>query len=165
MGTAILADDMKIRCDAAPVGMVKAALVHATMQVHHKNVLWLVAPGCDRILDCAATCQELLDDVTSSKLAKRVDPRVKNHEGRIYLTWKSEKTVIMDMVVPLGLVGSFLFHKCPTSTLTASPLISVKNSNNRMETKYMNHPGYSAEFSSVNEEWCRECLPSVYCLV
>ena len=55
------------------------------------------------------------------------------------------------MVVPLGLIGSFLYHKCPTSTLTASLLVSVKNHNNRMEAKYMNHPMYSAEF----EDLCR----------
>ena len=94
VGTAILADDKKIRCDAAPAGMAKTALVHATMQLHHKNVLWLVAPGFDKILKCVS-------DVNAAKLENRVYPRVKNHEGRIYLTGKSEKTRIMDMIVPL----------------------------------------------------------------
>ena len=131
--------------------MAKAALAHTTMQLHHKNVLWLVAPGCDQFLDYASAYQQFLDNVNSSKLENRVDPRVKNHEGHIYLTGKSEKTQIMDMIPPLGLIGSFLHHKCPTSTMTASPLISVKNRNNRMEAKYMNHHGFSAEF----EELCR----------
>ena len=111
IGTAVLADDMKIRCDAAPAGMAKAALVHATMQLHHKNVLWLVAPGCDKILECASEYQQFLDNVKATKLENRVDPRVKNHEGRIYITGKSEKMRIMNMIVPLGLIGSFLYHK------------------------------------------------------
>ena len=149
IGNTVLADDMKIRCDLAPAGMAKAA--HATMQLYHENVLWLVAPGCNQILDCASAYQQFLDNVNSAKLENRVDPRVKNHEGHIYLTGKSEKTQIMDMIPPLGLIGSFLYHKCPTSTMTASPLISVKNRNNRMEAKYMNHHGFSAEF----EELCR----------
>ena len=104
-------DDMKIRCDTAPACMAKASLVHATMQLHHKNVLWLVAPGCDKILECASEYQQFLDDVKATKLENRVDPRVKNHEGRIYITGKSEKMRIMDMIVPLGLIGSFLYHK------------------------------------------------------
>lgn len=35
--------------------------------------------------------------------------------------------------------------------MTASPLISVKNRNNRMEARYQNHHVYSAEF----DELCR----------
>ena len=76
---------------------------------------------------------------------------MKNHEGRVYLTGKSEKHRIMDMMVPLWVIGSFLFHKCPSSTMTASPLISVRNRNNLMEARYMNHYGFSAEF----DELCR----------
>ena len=55
------------------------------------------------------------------------------------------------MLVPLGIIGSFLFHKCPSSTMTASPLISVRNRNNRMEARYMNHHGFSAD----SDELCR----------
>ena len=72
-----------------------------------------------------------------------------NHEGRFYLTGKTDKHRIMDLVVPLGLVGSFLYHKCPTSTMTASPLISVKNRNNRMEARYQNHHNFNAEFDEL----------------
>ena len=57
----------------------------------------------------------------------------------------------MDLLVPLGVIGSFLFHKCPSSTMTASPLISIRNRNNRMEARYQNHHGFSAEF----DELCR----------
>lgn len=151
VGTAILADDMKIRCDAAPAGMDKAALLHSVMKLHHKNMLWLVAPQFDQVLDCASEYQWFLNDVKVAKQTKLVDPRMRNHEGRMYLTGKPEKHRIMDMVVPLGIVGSFLFHKCPSSTMTASPLISVRNRNNRMEARYMNHHGFSAEF----DELCR----------
>ena len=77
VGTAILADDRKIRCDSVPAGMAKAALVHATIQVHHKNVLWLVPPRCGQILDCPAAYHDFLMDVNEFKAAKRVDPRVK----------------------------------------------------------------------------------------
>ena len=74
VGTAILADDMKIRCDAAPAGMAKAALLHAVMKMHHKNVLWLVALGGKTVLECAQEYQRFLDDVTEAKRSKAVDP-------------------------------------------------------------------------------------------
>ena len=143
IGTAILADDMRIRCDAAPAGMARAALLH-------KNMLWLVAPSIDQVLDCASEYQRFMNDVKVARQTRTVDPRMSNHEGRVYLTGKAEKHRIMDMVVPLGVIGSFLFHKCPSSTMTASPLISVRN-RNRMEARYMNHHGFSAEF----DELCR----------
>lgn len=57
----------------------------------------------------------------------------------------------MDLLVPLGVIGSFLFQKCPSSTMTASPLISIRNRNNHMEARYQNHHGFSAEF----DELCR----------
>ena len=151
IGTANLADDMKIRCDSAPAGMARAALLYSVMKLHHKNMLWLVAPQIDQVLDCAAAYQQFMDDVKLAKIAKTVDPRMRNHEGRVYLTGKADKHRIMDMTVPLGVIGSFLFHKCPNSTMTASPLISVRNRNNRMEAKYQNHHGFSAEF----DELCR----------
>ena len=149
IGTAILADDMWIRCDAAPAGMARAALLHSVMKLHHKNMLWLVAPSIDQVLDCASEYQRFMDDVKVARQTRTVDPRMRNHEGRVYLTGKSEKHRIMDMMVPLGVIGSFLFHKCPSSTMTASPLISVRNRNNRMEARYMNHHGFSAEFDKL----------------
>ena len=91
VGTAILADDMKIRCDAAPAGMDKAALLHSVMKLHHKNMLWLVAPQFDQVLDCASEYQWFLNDVKVAKQTKLVDPRMRNHEGRMYLTGKPEK--------------------------------------------------------------------------
>ena len=151
VGSAILADDMKIRCDAAPAGMAKAALLHSVIRLHHKNMLWLVARQFDQVLDCAYEYQRFLDDVKTAKQTRTVDPRMKNHEGRMYLTGKPDKHRIMDLLVPLGVIGSFLFHKCPSSTMTASPLISVRNGNNRMEARYQNHHGFSAEF----DELCR----------
>ena len=63
VGTAILADDMRIKCDAAPAGMARAALLHSVMKLHHKNMLWLVAPSIDQVLDCAAEYQRFMDDV------------------------------------------------------------------------------------------------------
>ena len=120
IGTANLADHMRIRCDAAPAGMARAALLHSVMKLHHKNMLWLVAPSIDQVLDCAAEYQRFMDDVKDARQARTVDPRMKNHEGRVYLTGKAEKHCIMDMMVPLGVIGSFLFHKCPNSTMTAS---------------------------------------------
>ena len=151
IGTANLADDMKIRWDSAPAGMAPAALLYSAMKLHHKNMLWLVAPDVDQVLDCASAYQQFLNDVSLAKATKSVDPRMRNHEGRMYLTGRGDKHRIMDLTVPLGVVGSFLFHKCPNSTMTASPLISVRNRNNRMEAKYQNHHGYSAEF----DELCR----------
>ena len=151
VGSAILADNMKIRCDAAPAGMAKAALLHSVIRLHHKNMLWLVARQFDQVLDCAYEYQRFLDDVKTAKQTRTVDPRMKNHEGRMYLTGKPDKHRIMDLLVPLGVIGSFLFHKCPSSTMTASPLISVRNGNNRMEARYQNHHGFSAEF----DELCR----------
>ena len=151
IGTANLADDMRIRCDSAPAGMARAALLHRAMKLHHKNMLWLVAPCIDQVLDCAAEYQRFMDDVKVARQARTVDPRMQNHKGRVYLTGKAEKHRIMDMMVPLGVIGSFLFHKCPNSNMTASPLISVRNRNNRMEAKYQNHYGFSAEF----DELCR----------
>lgn len=151
VGSAILADDMKIRCDAAPAGMARAALLHSVMKLHHKNMLWLVALQFDQVLDCAFEYQRFLNDVKTARQTRTVDPRMKNHEGRMYLTGKPEKHRIMDMTVPLGVIGSFLFHKCPSSTMTASPLISVRNRNNRMEARYQNHHGFSAKF----DELCR----------
>ena len=151
VGATILAVDMKIRCDAAPAGMAKAALLHSVIKLHHKNMLWLVAPTFDTVLDCAHEYQRLLNDVKTAKETRSVDPRMKNHEGRIYLTGKSDKHRIMDLLMPLGVIGSFLFHKCPSSTMPASPLISVRNKNNRMEARYQNHHSFSAEF----DELCR----------
>ena len=151
IGTAHLADDMKIRCDSAPAGMARAALMYSAMKLHHKNMLWLVAPEIDQVLDCASAYQQFMNDVTLAKATKSADPRMRNHEGRMYLTGRGDKHRIMDLTIPLGVIGSFLFHKCPNSTMTASPLISVRNRNNRMEAKYQNLHGYSAEF----DELCR----------
>ena len=103
MGAAILADDMKIRCDMAPAGMAKAALLHSVIKLHHKNMLWLVAPGFDSVLDCAHEYQRFLNDVKTAKETRSVDPRMKNPEGRMYLTGKGNKHRIMDLMVPLGL--------------------------------------------------------------
>ena len=86
VGTAILADDLKIRCDAAPAGMAKAALLHSVIKLHHKNMLWLVAPSFDTVLDCAHEYQRFLNDVKTAKETRSVDPRMKSHEGRVYLT-------------------------------------------------------------------------------
>ena len=151
VGSAILADDMKIRCDAAPAGMAKAALLHSVIKLHRKNMLWLVAPQFDQVLNCAYEYQRFHNDMKTAKQTRSVDPRMRNHEGRIYLTGKPDKHRIMDLLVLLGVIGSFLFHKCPSSTMTASPLISVRNRNNRMEARYQNHHGFSAEF----DELCR----------
>ena len=82
IGTANLADDMRIRCDAALAGMARAALLHSVMKLHHKNMLWLVAPSIDQVLDCAAEYQRFMDDVKVARQARTVDPRMKNHEGR-----------------------------------------------------------------------------------
>ena len=83
VGTAILADDMRIRCDAAPAGMARAALLHSVMKLHHKNMLWLVAPSIDQVLDCVAEYQCFMDDVRVARQTRTVDPRMKNHEGKI----------------------------------------------------------------------------------
>lgn len=60
----ILADNMKIRCDAAPAGMAKAALLHSVIKLHHKNMLWLVAP---RIRYSPGLCTEVLEQREDSK--------------------------------------------------------------------------------------------------
>ena len=99
----------------------------------------------------SAWYQRFLNDVKTAKETRSVDPRMKNHEGRVFLTGRANKHRIMDLMVPLGVIGSFLYHKCPSSTMTASPLISVKNRNNRMEVRYQNHHGFLAEF----DELCR----------
>jgi len=122
-----IAGTMKIRCDTAPAGMAKTALLHSVIKLHHKNMLWLVAPGFDSVLHCTHEYQRFLNDVKTAKETRSVDPRMKNHEGRIYLTRKAIKHRIMDLMVPLGVIGSFLYHKCPSSTASASPLISVRN--------------------------------------
>ena len=80
--TTKLADDMKIHRDAAPAGMAKAALVHATMQIHHKNIMWLGAPGCEKIRECVNAYQDFLDEVAVCRRDFKVNPRCKNHEGR-----------------------------------------------------------------------------------
>ena len=147
--TAKLAEDMKLRCDAAPAGMAKAALLYSAIKLYHRNMLWLVAPGFEDAMACATEYQRFLDDVQKAKRNKSVDPRMLNHEGRMFLTHRGDKTRIMQIVVPLGLVGSFLFHKASASTMTASPLISVKNRNNRPEPRYQQHYGYSAEFDEL----------------
>ena len=147
--TARLAEDMKLRCDAAPAGMAKAALLYSAIKLYHRNMLWLVAPGFEDAMNCAVEYQKFLDDVQEAKRNKAVDPRMQNHEGRMFLTHRGDKTRIMQIAVPLGLIGSFLFHKASSSTMTASPLISVKNRNNRPEPRYQTHHGYSAEFDEL----------------
>ena len=86
-------------------------------------MLWLVAPGFDSVLDCTHEYQRFLNDVKTAKETRSVDPRMKNHQGRIYLTGKAIKHRIMNLMVPLGVISSFLHHKCPSSTGSASPLI------------------------------------------
>ena len=112
-------------------------------------MLWLVAPQFDQVLDCVYEYQRFLNDLRTAKQTRTVDPRMWNQEGRMYLTGKPDKHRIMDLLVPLGVIGSFLFHKCPSSTMTASPLISARNRNNRMEARYQNHHGFSAEFDEL----------------
>jgi len=131
-------------------------------------MLWLVAPGFEDAMNCAVEYQKFLDDVQRAKRNKAVDPRMRNHEGRMYLTHRGDKTRIMQIAVPLGLIGSFLFHKASSSTMTASPLISVKNRNNRPEPRYQTHHGYSAEFDElckVTKDKVLEVTPEVKALM
>ena len=72
VGSVILADDMKIHCEAAPAGMAKATLLHAVMKMHHKNVLWLIVLGCKLVLACAQKYQLFLDDVRDAKETRAV---------------------------------------------------------------------------------------------
>ena len=51
----------------------------------------------------------------------------------------STRIKIVDVVVTLGLIDSFLYLKAPQSTLTSSPLIMVHNRIGKVEPRYMSH--------------------------
>ena len=98
LGTTILAENMRVRCDSALAGMVKHALVYSAFNMHRNNPIWLVALGMGALLAMCEEYKRHLAEVREARENYAVDPRCKNHEGRRYLIMKSEKTLIMENV-------------------------------------------------------------------
>ena len=61
------------------------------------------------------------------------------------------KTAVSLCVTPLGTVGSFLFWKQPSSTLTASPLISTVKGNRSKEPAYLLYPDFDSLCKSTRD--------------
>ena len=121
LGAVFLSADYKVRCESAPAGLAKVALVHANLTLFRNNTMWMLAPKFQNILDCFLAYKEYLQEVVTCREKRMVDPRCKDHEGGRYLTNRVDKTGVLSMVAPLGVVGSFLFWKQPSNTLAASP--------------------------------------------
>ncbi len=83
MSKTILGDDMKVQWDTIPVGMAKIALVYATMSLHHSNQMWLTAFGVTQVQECVSNFRQFLNKVAAFKELKKVNPRCRNHKGRI----------------------------------------------------------------------------------
>ena len=149
LGKVVLSPDYRIRCDGAPAGLAKVALVYATIMLHRGNHMWLIAPDLRSIITCHDKYAKHLSEVKECRDAKKVDPRCKNHEGGNYLTGGKKKTIIASTVAPLGVVGSFLFWKQPNSTLTASPLISTPSALKVKVARYTNYPDFNAVFDDA----------------
>ena len=148
-GKVVLSPDYRIRCDGAPAGLAKVALVYATIMLHRGNHMWLVAPDLRAIITCYDAYAKHLEEVKHCRDKKLVDPRCKDHEGGNYLTGGKTKTLIASTVAPLGVVGSFLFWKQPNSTLTASPLISTPSALKVKVARYTNYPDFNAIFDDA----------------
>ena len=149
LGKVVLSADYRVRCDGAPAGMAKVALVHTTIMLHRSNHMWLLAPSLRSIINCHDVYRDHLAEVKRCREQKLVDPRCKNHEGGNYLTGGKPKTAIAFTLAPLGVIGSFLFWKFPNSTLTASPLISTPQPNKVRLPRYMNYPDFDAVFDDA----------------
>jgi len=101
--------------------------------------MWLTAFGVTQVQECVSNFRQFLNKVAAFKELKKVNPRCRNHKGRAYLVGSSTRIKIVDVVVTLGLIDSFLYLKAPQSTLTSSPLIMVHNRIGKVEPRYMSH--------------------------
>ena len=149
LGKVVLSPDYRVRCDGAPAGLAKVALVYNTIMLHRGNHMWLLAPDLRSIITCHDEYVKHLEEVKTCRGAKKVDPRCKDYEGGSYLTGGRAKTIIATTAAPLGVVGSFLFWKQPNSTLTASPLISTSSALKVKTPRYTNYPDYNAVFDDA----------------
>ena len=80
-----------------------------------------------RVEEVTARAKEVADLKQAVRLAKEeksVDPRALGHVGSMYLTGKPR--VVMKTVAPVGVIGPFLYHLHPASSMTKSPLITRK---------------------------------------
>ena len=114
-----------------------------------RNNMWMLAPKFENILECFMAYSDHLREVVTCKEGKMVDPRCKDHEGGRFLTNGVAKTAVSSMLAPLRTLGSFLFWKQPSSTLSASPLISTVKGNRGKEPAYMSYPDYDADFDAL----------------
>ena len=145
----VLSEDFKVRCDSPPAGMAKLALLYSAMLLYKNSSLWMVAPHMSEVVECVSSYKEFLASVDRSKVRKTVDPRCRNHEGHKFLTKQTDKTPIMSLPCPLGMVGSFLYWKQSKSTLAQSPLITKDYGSARSIQNYPTLHGFDHDFDQI----------------
>ena len=91
--------------------MAKIALLYSAMELYKNSPLWMIAPHMEDVVECVRNYKRFKADVATAAERKKVDPRCRNHEGHRYLTHLADKTPIMTLPCPLGMIGSFLYWK------------------------------------------------------
>ena len=82
-------------------------------------------PRVEEVTACAMEVGELKQSVTAAKETNSIDPRALGHVGSMYLTVRAR--VPMNTITPIGVIGPFLYHLHPASSMTRSPLITRKS--------------------------------------
>jgi hypothetical protein len=86
----------------------------------------------------------IVDSASTSWRDQQVDVRLYYHIGATYLTGEERRTIKGSM--PLGIIGSFLYHMHTSHTLTKSPLIT---GGTRGNLRYVNQEGFDETYDKL----------------
>ena len=107
-------------------------------------------PRVEEVTACAKEVADLKEAVKTAKQDGNIDPRDLGHVGSMYLTGRPRVT--MKTVAPVGVIGPFLYHLHPASSMTKSPLISCKSAlGSSYDKAYVGAEGYDESWDEFFE--------------
>jgi hypothetical protein len=136
--------DYLIRASSAPARLAAPYFIYQTLLKFSSNPVWLATPQMPRLLQIVKDVKALVQQAETSRTSGAVDQRIYYHVGASYLTNGQRK--VMEGSMPLGIIGSFLYHLHTAHTLTRSPLIT---GNQPGKLKYVNQEGYDEAYDSL----------------
>ena len=148
-----LATDFLVRSDALPAGMAAHGIVHACLSKYGMSKVLFYMPRVEEVTACAKEVEELKQAVTQAKEDRAIDPRALGHVGSMYLTGRAR--VPLKTIAPIGVIGPFLYHLHPASSMTKSPLITRKSATGSGYDKaYDGAQGYDEAWDEFCEGFC-----------
>ena len=144
-----LATDFLVRSEAFPAGMAAHGIVYACLAKYGMSKVLFYVPRVEEVTACTKEVEDLKEAVNTAREDGNVDPRALGHVGSMYLTGRPR--VAMKTVAPIGVIGLFLYHLHPASSMTKSLLITRKSaSGSGYDKAYNRAEGY-------NEAWDEFC--------